>query len=257
MWRNCPPSSRGRSAWAKSTRTSGRNGRFRSPRFAAGNVSDSGAGGECGKTDVACRYEHRPACQTFPAGTPSVRHQRPFRAADFQFEIELHGRDWKTLCNCSRTIRARVACRVSSEQANMWVYGEKGGSPAFVISGTPPPPEPYAVYVVTDRPIYRPGHKVQFKGTVRQRFEADAPGGFTYGVFANKALNVEIRDATDALLSRQTITTNANGSFDGSFQLAGEPTLGNWQICVAVSAHFGRMARSAWKRTASRNSARK
>ena len=130
------------------------------------------------------------------------------------------------------------ACHLpcAAEQANMWVYGEKNGSPAFVISGTPPPPEPYAVYVVTDRPIYRPGHKVQFKGTVRQRFEADAPGGFTYGVFANKALNVEIRDATDALLSRQTVTTNANGSFDGAFQLAGEPTLGNWQICVAVGA---------------------
>ena len=151
----------------------------------------------------------------------------------------------------NRTDRQGI-CRFPCEaaQANTWVYGERNGSPAFVLSGAPPPPEPYAVYVVTDRPVYRPGHKAQFKGTVGQRFEGDAPGGFTYSVFANKALNVEIRDATDALLSRQTVTTNANGSFDGNFQLASEPTLGNWQICIAIGAYraYGAFSVEAYRK---------
>ena len=60
------------------------------------------------------------------------------------------------------------------------------------------------------------------------------PGGVSLQPLANKPVVVEIRDATDALLSRQTVTTNANGSLAGSFQLAAEPTLGHWQIVVVL-----------------------
>jgi uncharacterized protein YfaS (alpha-2-macroglobulin family) len=138
--------------------------------------------------------------------------------------------------HATQTTDQEGLCRLAwpSEQANVWAYGEKDGSPAFVLSGAPPPPDPYTIYVTTDRPIYRPSHKVQFNGTIRQRFEADAPGGFLYRPFANQKATVEIRDATDALLSQRTVTTNAYGSFEGSFQLASEPTLGNWQIVTSI-----------------------
>jgi uncharacterized protein YfaS (alpha-2-macroglobulin family) len=126
--------------------------------------------------------------------------------------------------------------KLAADQANAWIYGMKRGSPAFVLAGAPGAPEPYTAYVVTDRPVYRPGHKVQYKGTIRQRVEADAPGGFRYVSYANREATIEIRDATDALLAQRKVTTNAYGSFDGSFQLASEPTLGNWQIVTSIGA---------------------
>lgn len=124
--------------------------------------------------------------------------------------------------------------RTAGAKGNLWVYGAQGGSPAFVLSGEPPPPDPFAVYTFTDRPIYRPGQRVQFKGTIRQRLETASVGGFAFHAFAGKKATVEIRDATDALISRREVTTNAFGSFNGDLQLAAEPTLGRWQVVVSI-----------------------
>ena len=122
----------------------------------------------------------------------------------------------------------------SGAQGNLWVCGETGGSPAFALTGEPPAPDPFTVYTVTDRPIYRPGHKVQYKAILRQRFESASPGGFLYRPYAGKTATVEIRDATDALIARRNVTTNAYGSLSGDFQLAAEPTLGDWHLNVSV-----------------------
>ncbi|HZT41990.1 MAG TPA: MG2 domain-containing protein [Chthonomonadaceae bacterium] len=143
--------------------------------------------------------------------------------------MDAHGRQERGVTDAQGLWRATA----SMGQGNLWIYGARGGAPAFVLAGAPPAPEPFTVYLVTDRPIYRPGHRVRFKGVVRQRLEAAAPGGFVYRPYANKSLTVEIRDATDALVYRRAVTTNAYGSFDGDFQLASEPTLGRWQL-VAV-----------------------
>ncbi len=122
----------------------------------------------------------------------------------------------------------------ASESDPLWLYGEHGGSPAFALADQPVAPDPYSVYPVTDRPIYRPGQTVQYKTIIRERQPASAPGGFRLVPYAGKPAQVEIRDATDALVSRQTLITNANGSLADSFQLAAEPTLGHWQIVVAL-----------------------
>ena len=119
----------------------------------------------------------------------------------------------------------------------VWVYGERLGSPAFALASLPAAPDPYSVFTVTDRPIYRPGQTVQYKATIRTRTPAPVPGGVALSALANKPVTVEIRDATDALLSRQTIPTNANGSLAGSFQLASEPTLGHWQLVFVLGEH--------------------
>lgn len=124
--------------------------------------------------------------------------------------------------------------KLNGIRGNLWIYGASNGHPAFVLSGPPPAPEPFAVYAVTDRPIYRPSHKVLCKGTVRQRLESASPGGFTYRPYADKKVVVEIRDATGALVHRREVSTNKFGSFDGEFQLASEPTLGRWQLIVIV-----------------------
>jgi uncharacterized protein YfaS (alpha-2-macroglobulin family) len=119
-------------------------------------------------------------------------------------------------------------------RGSAWIYGVKNGSPAFLLTGVPPAPDPFTIYTYADRPIYRPGHTVRFKGTIRRRVEADAPGGFHYVNYENQRAVVEIRDSTDALLSKTTVTTGANGSYEGSFQLGPETTLGRWQIVTSI-----------------------
>ena len=140
-----------------------------------------------------------------------------------------------------RGARAKVAtdadgvCRFPTPWPDaVWVYGARAGSPAFALASLPPAPDPYSVYPVTDRPIYRPGQTVQYKAVIRTRTPAAAPGGVSLKPLADKPVVVEVRDATDALLSRQTVTTNANGSLAGSFQLASEPTLGHWQTVIVL-----------------------
>ena len=119
-------------------------------------------------------------------------------------------------------------------KGNLWAYGYAGSHPVFLLSGSPPAPEPFAVYTTTDRPIYRPGHKVLYKATVRERLESADPGGFTYRPYAGKKVLVEVRDPTDALITRHEATTNANGSLDGQLQLAAEPALGRWQVVLRI-----------------------
>jgi len=136
------------------------------------------------------------------------------------------------------TTDADGVCRFSSPNADaVWVYGVRAGSPAFALAAQPPAPDPYSVYPITDRPIYRPGQTVQYKAVIRTRTPAAAPGGVSLRPLANRPVVVEVRDATDALLSRQTMTTNGNGSLAGSFQLAAEPTLGHWQTVVVLGEH--------------------
>ena len=117
---------------------------------------------------------------------------------------------------------------------NLWIHGAAAQGPVYALTDEPGAPEPYTIYTVTDRPIYRPGHKVQFKATVRERLEPPGADGVPYRVYANKPAVVEIRDATDALIERRDVTTNASGSLSGDFQLAAEPTLGTWHLNVAI-----------------------
>ncbi len=120
------------------------------------------------------------------------------------------------------------------KETNLWIYGEQRGNPAFMLAGAPPPPQRHIVYMFSDRPIYRPGHTLKYRGTVRERLESDVPGGFTYRAYAEHEVGIEIRDATDALVDRRVVRTNSFGTFDGSYQLSSEPPLGRWQLIAIV-----------------------
>ncbi|MBV9851043.1 MAG: hypothetical protein JO250_15340, partial [Armatimonadetes bacterium] len=144
--------------------------------------------------------------------------------------VDERGTRGKAMTDTTGVLRVPTA----GAQGNLWMHGSAQGGPAFALTGEPPAPEPFAVYSVTDRPIYRPGHKVQYKATIRQRLESASPGGFLYRPYAGKPAIVEIRDATDALVARREVTTNSFGSLSGDFQLAGEPTLGGWHLNVSA-----------------------
>ncbi len=93
----------------------------------------------------------------------------------------------------------------------------------------------YKVYMYTDRPIYRPGQKVSWKGIIREDV------GGTFEVLGKEEVVIEVRDAKDACIYKTETKTNDYGSFTGEVVLGDEPTLGTYRILAKVrgSVHYG------------------
>ncbi len=79
-------------------------------------------------------------------------------------------------------------------------------------------------YIYTDRPIYRPGHTVHFKGILRVR---TANG---YEVPAGKRVNVEIQDPDQKPVFQQSLTLSPNGTIRGDLTLGPTAALGNYFV---------------------------
>ncbi|HSE16636.1 MAG TPA: MG2 domain-containing protein [Pyrinomonadaceae bacterium] len=80
-------------------------------------------------------------------------------------------------------------------------------------------------YIYTDRPIYRPNHKVFFKGILRGYDERRQ-----YRTLKEKTVSVTIHDAEDAKVFDQNLPLSKNGTFNGEFTLSEEAPLGNYRI---------------------------
>ncbi|MEM7333356.1 MAG: Ig-like domain-containing protein, partial [Chloroflexota bacterium] len=88
----------------------------------------------------------------------------------------------------------------------------------------------YAVYGYTDRPIYKPGQTVFFKGIVRQDEDAilsNPPEG--------TAVTVRIVDARDNVVRTFEHTVNDFGTLDGSFDLADGAMLGTYSLDFVIN----------------------
>lgn len=86
---------------------------------------------------------------------------------------------------------------------------------------------PTKVYSITDRPVYRPDHKVQFRMWVRQpRFSQDN------AIYANQKFVVQIRNPKGDVVQETDITTDRWAGVDGSYQLANDATLGSYQLII-------------------------
>src|ERR1017187_5310277 len=86
--------------------------------------------------------------------------------------------------------------------------------------------EHWTGYIYTDRPVYRPGHTVHFKGILRQI------GAAGYTVPAGKPLLVEILDAEQKPVYRKTLTAATTGAIRDDFQLPASAALGSYSIEV-------------------------
>lgn len=86
-------------------------------------------------------------------------------------------------------------------------------------------------YIYTERPIYRPGQPVYFKGIVRLNDDLN------YALPAFDSVNVEIA-SYDETIYTATLSLNDFGSFTGAITLDDEAALGNYWI--GVSAPDGR-----------------
>jgi hypothetical protein len=81
-------------------------------------------------------------------------------------------------------------------------------------------------YIYTDRPVYRPGHTVHFRGILRIRKVSG------YDVPAAKSLSVEIQDPEQKPVYRKTLTTNSNGTLHDEFTLPPASALGSYSIQI-------------------------
>jgi len=95
--------------------------------------------------------------------------------------------------------------------------------------------EPYTVYFYTDRPIYRPGQPVYFKGIVRHDDDAryDIPPEMT-------ELSVEVRDDEGKLIYDDVLPVNEMGTLNGQFELDEETRLGHYYLSTTVEDDAGR-----------------
>ncbi len=86
----------------------------------------------------------------------------------------------------------------------------------------------YRGYVYTDRPVYRPGHKVQFKGILRlmEKGRYLAPGG---------EVNAQILGPENSPVFNETYKLNQYGSFSGAYDIPAEPGLGAYSLQVSVN----------------------
>jgi len=91
----------------------------------------------------------------------------------------------------------------------------------------------YRTYVYTDRPIYRPGQTVAFKGVVRAENDA------AFNLPGVRTVNVSIRDAAYEEIYNQKLTLSELGTFDGTLALAEGASLGDYQIYVSFGDYGG------------------
>lgn len=82
------------------------------------------------------------------------------------------------------------------------------------------------VYLITDRPVYRPGHMVFFKGTART-----ASG---LRPIANQPVEVVVRDFDDTEVFSTRLTTDVYGSFGGQFRIGLDARLGGYTVIARL-----------------------
>ncbi|MGI9066393.1 MAG: alpha-2-macroglobulin family protein [Pyrinomonadaceae bacterium] len=84
-------------------------------------------------------------------------------------------------------------------------------------------------YIYTDRPVYRPAHKVNFKGIVRA---VDRNGA--YKPTAENTVNVTIEDPNSAAIYNKDLPLTPRGTFNGEIEISEEAPLGNYNIVAQV-----------------------
>ena len=112
---------------------------------------------------------------------------------------------------------------------DIYACGKRGSSNAFIqtyFNWTAP--NPISIYIITDRPIYRPGDRVNFKVIgVRQRKSGFSPVTEGTGLF------VHARDANEKDFFDIKIAAGPFGSAGGSFIIPAGKLLGTYHILAA------------------------
>ena len=95
------------------------------------------------------------------------------------------------------------------------------------------PAQQHRIYIYTDRPIYRPGQAVAFKGTLRSENDA------AYSLPTTGQVNVVVRNAMGEELYNRQLPLSALGTFDDTLDLASDASLGQYSISVTLDSAYG------------------
>ncbi len=85
------------------------------------------------------------------------------------------------------------------------------------------------IYCYTDRPLYRPGDDIQYKGIVRHLNDS------TYVLPKQKQVTVEFTDGSGTVLATQQRPVTEMGTYNGQFQLAADALPDDYSIVT----HYG------------------
>ncbi|MDW8291811.1 MAG: Ig-like domain-containing protein [Anaerolineae bacterium] len=87
---------------------------------------------------------------------------------------------------------------------------------------------PYLIYLVTDRPVYRPGQRAYFRGIVRRDDDA------RYQLPDVERVEVSINNPSGQQVLSTTLSLDDNGGFSGEFALDSGAATGSYflQVCV-------------------------
>ncbi len=91
--------------------------------------------------------------------------------------------------------------------------------------------ENYKGYIYTDRPVYRPGDKVHFKGIVR----LEGPDG--YEVPKQRTAKVYVQDDRGQRIYERDHVISGYGTFDGELDLAKAATLGYYSVQIELGEY--------------------
>ena len=98
-----------------------------------------------------------------------------------------------------------------------------------------PAPPTYTGHAHTDRPIYRPGHTVFYKSSLR-KFTGDVTG--LQVVDASTPISITLRDAKQNIVARHIGHADEFGSVSGEFELGDEVSLGNWTLGTEIDGEI-------------------
>ncbi|MEW6227892.1 MAG: MG2 domain-containing protein [Bacillota bacterium] len=119
-----------------------------------------------------------------------------------------------------------------SGPAGRLVIARKGESPAFVTTyWETPRSDSLKIYAYTDRPVYRPGQEVHFKGIVREFFND------LYRLPQQGQARVQVRDRRDTLVYSGSFSLTRFGSFFGQFTLPEYAPTGPYYITCTFGGH--------------------
>ncbi|HID07606.1 MAG TPA: hypothetical protein EYP10_10740, partial [Armatimonadetes bacterium] len=93
---------------------------------------------------------------------------------------------------------------------------------------TSPAVSKYKVHIYTDRPVYRPGHHVYFKGVVRLL------NGMDFAIPKPQDVDIEVRDARGHKIWTGKARTNSFGTFFGEFDLPREVATGAAELTASI-----------------------
>ncbi len=89
-------------------------------------------------------------------------------------------------------------------------------------------PDPLRTYIYTDRPIYRPGQRVEFRAVIRNKDD------MTYTLPSMESVPVQIFNSKNDIVFSQELPLTQFGSINGTFQLDHDASLGYYRIEVSI-----------------------